>query len=181
MVDQEWGNSRRQPAPRPAVVSLIDDLCHHVHERFSDRIPAPAVRALVTDVVSRWRGVVDDLHGAAVKGLRAHVNQAALAWLRTNSKAAAYGRDYDNLFADTVFDGRFDAATIRAGIFTLVRDRRVVEALILTQYLDMAELNSKTPTAREVLAKLKARGKSLTEDDIHNALVDFHCLLRQAP
>jgi len=162
-------------------VSLIDDLCRHVQERFSDRIPAPVVRALVTDVVSRWRGVLVDAGGAAVKGVRADANRAALAWLRTKNKIASYGRDYDDLFADTVFGGGFDAAAIRWGIHVLVQERRIVEALILTQYLDMAELNGRLPSARDVLGKLKARGRGLSENDVHNALVDFHCLLRRAP
>ena len=99
---------------------------------------------------------------------------------RTNDEAT-YDHDYDDLFAATVFGGGFDAAAIRWGIHLLVRQRRIVEALILTQYLDMAELDGRAPGAQDVLGKLKTRGRGLTEDDVHNALVDFHCLLRQAP
>jgi len=180
VVDREWGNPQRLPAPQPAA-SLIDDLCRHVQQRFSDRIPAAVVRALVTDVVARWRGVLNGAPGAAVKGLRADANRVALAWLRMNNKIASYGPDYDDRFTDTVFGGGFDAAAVCWGIHALVQERRIVETLILTQYVDMAELNGRVPSAREVLAKLKARGRGLSEDDVHNALVDFHGLLRQAP
>ncbi|WP_412743030.1 hypothetical protein [Krasilnikovia sp. MM14-A1004] len=181
MVDSERGNTQQQPGRSSAVGLLLDDLDRHVHERFSDRIPEPVVRTMVAAVVARWRGALDYHSAVVARGLRADVNRAALAWLRTNPKIDSRGPDYDDLFADTVFGGGFDAAAIRWGIHLLVHERRMMEALIMTQYLDMAELDGMVPTAREVLDKLKGRGRGLSEDDVHNALVDFHCLLHRAP
>lgn len=88
-------------------------------------------------------------------------------------------REYDDLFAKTLFDGGFSAAEIRAGIRFLVDNHRVMEALIITQYLDMTEQDGTVPSAAEVIRRLRSRGRGLIEGDVYDAILDFHQLLRQ--
>ncbi|WIM98599.1 hypothetical protein ACTOB_002203 [Actinoplanes oblitus] len=157
---------------------MIEELCQHVRQRLPGRLHFLIIHTVVNKVVNRWRYALRDEQGLVVAGLRADAHRAALAWLRDHGEIRASGQEYDDLLAETVLGGGFDAAAIRAGIDTWVRQRRVTETLILIQYLDLAETNGSAPSAQQVLHRLRERGRTLTPHDVHEALLSFHHLLQ---
>jgi len=160
-------------------VAAVDDLCRHLERWFPGRLEISIRRRLARCAVASWRSSLLDESGAAVRGLRADAHRAALAWLKNDGAIRLGSGEYDDLFAKTLFDGGFNAAEIRAGIQTLVNNHQAVEALIVTQYLDMTEQDGTVPTAAEVIYRLRVRGRGLIEGDVYDAILDFHQLLRQ--
>jgi hypothetical protein len=161
--------------PRDAAESLVADLCEHAAQRFPARIDHPVIRELVINVLIHWHGgPFRNTAGDPVGGLKADTNRAALAWLREHGKIPAGSQEYDDLFAETVFNSRFDSAEIRAGMQALMRNRRVIDFLIVTQYLDMAELNGTPPVPAEIVERLRGRGRNLSRQFVHNILLDFY-------
>ena len=185
MVDYErprppGGGGPRVAAAPPRldgdVQAVIEELCQHVQDRFPERIEPPAVRALIETVVNRWQATLRDSSVNPVKGLLADADRAALAWLKNHGVIPA-GAEYDDLLARTVFDGQFDAAAIRAGMSSLVEQRRRRDLLVVTQYLDMIELDGCPPSPRAVVQQLKHHGRGLTEAAVRDILLDFYALL----
>jgi hypothetical protein len=137
---------------------------------------------LVRRVLINWRNgplrhVADDLP----RGLKADTNRAVLAWLRENGKVPAGSQEYDDFFVETVFNGGFDASAIRRGMSTLIRDGRVIEFLIVTHYLDMAEIDGSPPHPSDVVDQLSGPGRSLSRQFVREAVLEFYQLLcRQA-
>ncbi|MEV6598026.1 hypothetical protein AB0M36_14260 [Actinoplanes sp. NPDC051346] len=192
MVDQRRVSGRHAGRPPdPAWTSLssaaaeriLRDLCAHVRDRFPDRIDDASIETLVTDVLNRWySGPLRDAAGEPVTGLRADANRAALAWLKEAGTIPAGSHEYDNLFAETVFHGQFDATEIRAGMRDLVTSGRELEFRIVTYYLDVAELDGKPPLPAAIARSLGTPARQLTKEAVEDALTDFYSLLesRQA-
>ncbi|GGQ65794.1 hypothetical protein [Couchioplanes azureus] len=187
MVDQRHASGRHagQP-PGPAWKSLsseaaerlLREICAHVRDRFPDRIDDASIEALVTDVLDRWHsGPLRDAAGEPVRGLRADANRAALAWLKEAGTIPAGSHEYDDLFAETVFHGQFDAAEIRAGMRDLVTAGRELEFRIVTYYLDVAELDGRPPLPAAIALRLRTPARPLTKESVEDALTDFYSLL----
>lgn len=185
MVDQRADRPAAR-LPNPAWKSLspeaarriVHDLCAHVRDRFPGRIDDAAIEALVTDVLDRWHsGPLRDPAGEPVRGLRADANRAALAWLKEAGSIPAGSHEYDDLFAETVFHGQFDATEIRAGMRDLVTEGRELEFRIVTYYLDGAELDGKPPLPAAIALRLRTLHGTLTKESVEDALTDFYSLL----
>ncbi|MFI5492695.1 hypothetical protein [Actinoplanes sp. NPDC051859] len=187
MVDQQHGSDRhatRMPTPAwqslspEAARRIVHELCAHVRARFPDRIDDAAIETLVTGVLEHWHsGPLRDAAGEPVRGLRADANRAALAWLRAAGSIPAGSHEYDDLFAETVFHGQFDATEIRAGMREWVTEGRALDVSIVTYYLDVADLDGRPPLPSAIALRLRTLEHPLTKASVEDALTDFYSLL----
>ncbi|MEV8505249.1 hypothetical protein AB0368_10530 [Actinoplanes sp. NPDC051475] len=161
---------------------LLRELCRHAAERFPGRVDAPTLRSICGKVLIKWRNRPSrDAAGAVVPGLKADIIGAVLAWLRENGKIPPGSREYDELFTETVFNGRFDAAEIRRGMRTLVRRGQVLDFLIVTYYLDMAEIDGSPPHPADVVERLRGPRRNIDRGFVRETVLEFYQLLcRQA-
>jgi hypothetical protein len=88
----------------------------------------------------------------------------------------------DDRFAATLFHGRFDSSEIRAAMHALVANAQSSELMIVTCYLDMAELDGSPPSLAGLARRLQTAPPGVSAPGVsaeyaRDALVDFLRLL----
>lgn len=161
-----------------ALARLYGDLREHVRDRFPGRIDDATTDDLIAEVLARWfSGPLRDAAGEPARGLTADMNRAALAWLRETGTIPAESPEYDDLFARTVFHGKFDAGEIRAAMHTLVANDQPIEFRIVTYYLDEAELDGSPSPLAALARRMHIAPHGPSAEYVRNTMVDFYRLL----
>lgn len=159
----------------PAVASpqLHEELCRQLEQWFPGLLDPSTMDYIATQVLRQQALVVPgNATGNGLKSLKSDAFCLAVIWLKDHGGVQPGTQDYDDQLAKSIFNGEFSSAELRRGVRTLKHRHRLIDFLIVTQYLDM------TPVA-QIAYRLRSRAPQLTRREVDHALLDFWSLLHE--